>query len=165
MTQAPVTEEEAKKIILEWARLHDLQAGLSAFLPIIAEEGFYMEFGGKRWEGYADFEDHQITKRKFFDEVHEYFDIRVDVGEEKTIAKTKMNSTYRYRPERSPGVNLSRSSSSTLGNFSVAQKPAAHLCKGTWLTFLNMRKGSGRMRNKNTIPTWTPNGKAGNQAS
>lgn len=106
MTQAPVTEEEAKKIILEWGRLHDLQAGLSAFLPIIAEQGFYMQFGTKRWEGYADFEDHQITKRKFFDEVHDYFDIRVDVGPEKTTAKTKMNWTYRYRPERSPRSKL-----------------------------------------------------------
>ncbi len=106
MTQAPVSEEEAKKIISEWARLHDLQAGLSAFLPIIAEEGFYMQFGTKRWEGYADFEDHQITKRKFFDEVHDYYDIRVDVGQEKTIAKTKMRWTHRYRPERSPKSQL-----------------------------------------------------------
>ncbi len=106
MTQAPVTEKEAREIILEWARLHDLQAGLSAFLPIIAEEGFYMEFGTKRWEGYADFEDHQITKRKFFDEQHHYFDIRVHEGEEKTIAKTKMNLTYSYRPERSPRSKL-----------------------------------------------------------
>jgi hypothetical protein len=106
MTQAPVTEKEAREIILEWGRLHDLQAGLSAFLPIIAEEGFYMVFGTKRWEGYADFEDHQITKRKFFDEQHHYFDIRVEEGQEKTTAKTKMNWMCRYRPERSPKSKL-----------------------------------------------------------
>jgi len=98
----PVTEAEARDIIHEWGRLHDEQAGLSAFLPIIAEDGFYMRFGGKSWVGYADFEDHQITKRKFFDECHDYYDIQVQVGEEKTIAKTKMRWTYRFRPERSP---------------------------------------------------------------
>jgi hypothetical protein len=106
MAQAPVTEQEARDIILEWGRLHDLQAGLSAFLPIIADEGFYMQFGSQRWDGYADFEDHQITKRKFFDELHHYLDIRVDVGEEKTTAKTKMNWTYRYRPDRSSKSKL-----------------------------------------------------------
>jgi hypothetical protein len=106
MPQGPVTEQEARGIILEWSRLHDLQAGLSAFLPIIADEGFYMQFGTKRWEGYADFEEHQITKRKFFDELHDYFDVSVEVGEEKTIAKTKMNWTYSYRPERSPKSKL-----------------------------------------------------------
>lgn len=100
--RAPVTEEEARSIISQWARLHDLQAGLSAFLPIIAEDRFYMQFGDKRWEGYADFEDHQITKRKFSDEVHDYCDIRIEVGDDRTIAKTKMNWFARYRPERSP---------------------------------------------------------------
>jgi hypothetical protein len=106
MGQGPVTEEEARGIIRQWGRLHDVQAGLSAFLPIIAEEGFYMQFGTKRWVGYADFEDHQITERKFFDEVHEYVDIHVEVGEDKTLAKTKMNRTYSYRRERSPESQL-----------------------------------------------------------
>ena len=106
MSKGLVTEQEATEIIMEWGRLHDLQAGLSAFLPIIAEEGFYIQFGTKRWEGYADFEDHQETKRKFFDEVHDYYDIRVEVGDEKTIAKSKMHWTYRYRPERSPKSKL-----------------------------------------------------------
>ena len=104
--QGFVTEEEARAIIQQWGHLHDLQAGLSAFLPIMAEEGFYMQFGTKRWVGYAEFEDHQIVKRKFFDEVKEYLDIRVEVGEEKTIAKTKMRWSYRYRPERSPQSKL-----------------------------------------------------------
>src|ERR1700753_1209123 len=99
---SPVTEAEARQIILEGGRCDHLQAGLSAFLPLIAEDGFYMQFGAKRWIGYADFEDHQITKRKFFDERHDYFDIRVEPGEEKTLARTKMTWTYRYRPERSP---------------------------------------------------------------
>lgn len=40
---APVSVEEARYIIAEWARLYDLQEGLSAFLPIIAEDGFYMQ--------------------------------------------------------------------------------------------------------------------------
>lgn len=104
--QTPVTEAEARSVIQQWGRLHDQQAGLSAFLPIIAEEGFYMQFGAKRWEGYADFEDHQITKRKFFDELHEYQEIQIDVGEKQTRAKTKMRWTYRYRPERSPTSKL-----------------------------------------------------------
>src|SRR5689334_14229646 len=105
-SQSPVTDAEARVIIQQWATLHDLQAGLSAFLPFIAEDGFYMQFGTKRWVGYADFEDHQITKRRFFDERHEYFDIHVEPSAEKTIAKTKMHWTYRYRPERSPTSKL-----------------------------------------------------------
>lgn len=106
MSQGLVTVEEARSIIHEWGRLHDLQAGLSAFLPIIAEQGFYMQFGGKRWLGYADFEDHQITKRRFFDELHEYLDIQVELAEEKTTARTRMQWSYRYRPEGSPRSKL-----------------------------------------------------------
>lgn len=102
----PVSEEEARDIILQWGRLHDLQAGLSAFLPIIAEEGFYMQFGEQRWEGYGDFERHQITKRKFFDELHDYTDIRIYVGGTVTTAKTQMQWTYRHRPENSPVSRL-----------------------------------------------------------
>ena len=45
------------------SELHDLQAGLSAFIPFIARTGFYMEFAGKRWEGYEGLERHQIEKR------------------------------------------------------------------------------------------------------
>src|SRR5436305_1444393 len=98
----PVSEQEARHIIAEWGRLHDLQAGLSSFLPIIAEEGLYIRFGGRSWEGYAGLEDHQITKRKFFDELHDYQDIKVEPGAERTIARSKMTWTAHYRPERSP---------------------------------------------------------------
>jgi len=101
----PVSEAEARDIILQWGRLHDEQAGLSAFLPIIAEEGFYMRFGEKSWVGYADFEAHQIVKRKFFDEFHDYTGILVTVGAP-TTAKTKMQWTYRHRPENSPRSQL-----------------------------------------------------------
>jgi hypothetical protein len=31
-----------------------------------------------------------LFRRKFFDEVHEYLDIQVEVGGEETIAKTRM---------------------------------------------------------------------------
>ena len=34
----PVTEEEARAIIARWGELHDLQAGLSAFIPFIAPD-------------------------------------------------------------------------------------------------------------------------------
>lgn len=102
----PVTEDEARFIISEWGRLHDLQAGLSAFLPLIAGQGFYMQFGAKRWEGYADFEDHQITKRRFFDESHDYHAIQIEVGTERTVARTQMRWQARYRPGRSPKSRL-----------------------------------------------------------
>jgi hypothetical protein len=101
----PVTEDEARSIIQQWGRLHDAQAGLSAFMPLIAEDGFYMRFGEKSWVGYADFEAHQIVKRRFFDELHEYTDVKVSVGEP-TTAKTKMVWTYRHRPENSPRSQL-----------------------------------------------------------
>jgi hypothetical protein len=103
--QPPVTEDEATTIIREWGRLHDLQAGLSAFLPLMAEDGFFMRFGEKTWTGYAAFEDHQITKRKFFDELHDYTEITVTVGHP-TTARTVMFWTYRFRPENSPRSHL-----------------------------------------------------------
>src|SRR5882757_290606 len=106
MRQDPVSDEEARAIIRQWGQLHDQQAGLSSFLPIIAEKDFYMRFGAKSWIGYADFEDHQITKRVFFGEVHEYLDVQIEPGGDKTIARTKMAWTYRYRPERSPRSKL-----------------------------------------------------------
>jgi hypothetical protein len=105
----PVSDQEARRIIAEWGRLHDLQAGLSSFLPIIAEEGFYMHFGERSWVGYADFEDHQITKRRFFDESHDYQDIKVEPGTERTVARTKMIWTAHYRPERSPRSKIMKS--------------------------------------------------------
>ncbi len=107
MNPTPVTEAEAeaRDIILQWGRLHDQQAGLSAFLPLIAEEGFYMRFGEKSWVGYADFEAHQIVKRKFFDELHDYTDIQVTEGDP-TVAQTRMVWTYRHRPENSPRSQL-----------------------------------------------------------
>lgn len=102
---APVTADEATAIIREWGRLHDLQAGLSAFLPLIAEDGFFMRFGDKTWTGYSEFEEHQATKRKFFDEVHEYAEIAATVGNP-TTAKTVMFWTYRLRPDNSPRSQL-----------------------------------------------------------
>lgn len=96
-----VTEEEAKAIIREWGRLHDLQSGLSAFLPIIAEDGFYMRFGDKTWSGYADLESHQVIKRRFFDEIHDYQDIAVRIGDP-TTATTVMFWSCRLRPDNSP---------------------------------------------------------------
>lgn len=97
-----VTEAEARAIIAEWGRLHDLQAGLSAFIPLIAPTGFYMEFDGKRWEGYAGFEAHQLAKRRFFDELHETFEIRVTPDADWTRAWTRSHWNARYRPENSP---------------------------------------------------------------
>ena len=102
----PVSEDEARSIILEWGRLHDLQVGLSAFLPVIATDGFYMRFGDKQWVGYADFEAHQIAKRRFFDEIHDYTSIHVAVQEPFTIARKVMLWTYRHRTENSPTSQL-----------------------------------------------------------
>ncbi len=141
MSQGPVTEQEAREIIMEWARLHDLQAGLSAFLPIIAEEGFYMQFGTRRWEGYADFEDHQETKRKFSDESHDYHDIRVEVGDEKTIAKTKMHWTYRYRPERSPKSKLCKAYLEHTWEFRRCPKTGRAFMQGHVVDLFEYEKG------------------------
>lgn len=102
MSGQPVTEEEARTIIREWGRLHDLQTGLSAFLPFIARDGFFMEFNGKRWEGYAGFEAHQIVKRRFFDELHDTYEVTVRPGSPVTHAFTRSRWNARYRPENSP---------------------------------------------------------------
>lgn len=101
-TTEPVTESEARAIIAEWGRLHDLQAGLSAFIPLIAPTGFYMEFDGKRWEGYAGFEAHQLVKRRFFDELHDTFEVRITPGADSTHASTRSHWNASYRPENSP---------------------------------------------------------------
>ncbi|MCP9792112.1 hypothetical protein KBZ20_09050 [Vulcanococcus limneticus Candia 3F8] len=101
-----VSEDEARAIILQWGILHDRQAGLSWFLPIIASEAFYMRFGETSWIGYADFERHQIVKRKFFDELHSYSTILVSVQRPATTAKTVMLWTCRHRPEGSPTSEL-----------------------------------------------------------
>ncbi|MCA0304732.1 MAG: hypothetical protein LCH95_20180 [Proteobacteria bacterium] len=98
----PVNEAEVRAIVKAWGELHDLQAGLSAFLPFIAAEGFYMEFAGKRWEGYAGFERHQVEKRRFFDELHETVELKVTPGTPVTRAWTRSHWNARYRPEASP---------------------------------------------------------------
>ena len=102
MAATPVSEAEARAIIAKWGQLHDLQAGLSAFLPIIARSGFFMEFAGKRWEGYEGFEAHQLVKRRFFDERHDTFEIHVIPGPESTHARTVSHWDASYRPENSP---------------------------------------------------------------
>src|SRR5258708_9620425 len=98
----PVTEAEARTVIAKWGELHDLQTGLSAFIPIIAGTGFYMEFAGKRWEAYEGFERHQIEKRRFFDERHDTFEVRVTPGGDATHAWTLCHWDASYRPENSP---------------------------------------------------------------
>ena len=98
----PVSEAEVRAIVKTWGQLHDRQAGLSAFLPFIAGEGFYMEFAGKRWEGYAGFEQHQVEKRRFFDELHETVELKVTPGTPATRAWTRSRWNARYRPEASP---------------------------------------------------------------
>ena len=98
----PITEAEARAIIAKWGELHDLQAGLSAFIPFIARTGFYMEFAGKRWEGYEGLERHQIEKRRFFDERHDTFEVRMMPGADSTHAWTLCHWDASYRPENSP---------------------------------------------------------------
>lgn len=102
MTTEPVNEAEVRAIVARWGELHDLQAGLSAFIPIIATAGFYMEFAGKRWEDYEGFEVHQLVKRRFFDELHETVDIRITPGAPVTRAWTLSHWNASYRPENSP---------------------------------------------------------------
>lgn len=102
LTEAEVTEAEARAIIARWGELHDLQAGLSAFLPFIARSGFYMEFAGRRWEGYEGFERHQIEKRRFFDERHETLEVRLAPGPQATHAWTLSHWNASYRPANSP---------------------------------------------------------------
>jgi hypothetical protein len=102
----PVSEAEARAIIARWGELHDRQAGLSAFMPFIARTGFYLEFAGKRWEGYEGLELHQIEKRRFFDERHEMLELRMMPGAEATHAWTRSHWDARYRPQNSPRSRL-----------------------------------------------------------
>lgn len=99
-----VTADEAQAIIDEWARLQDTQAGLAAFLPIVADDGFLLQSPAesRRWEGHAGLEAHQEMKRFFFDEEHDFRDVRIAPGEERTIAWTCLGWEARYRPQGSP---------------------------------------------------------------
>ena len=137
----PVTVEEATNIIHEWGRLHDLQTGLSAFMPIIAEEGFYMKFGEKEWVGYEDFENHQISKRKFFNELHEYFDIKVEVGDEVTTATSKMNWEAHYRPENSPRSKILKAYIEHLWEFRSCEKTGRAYMQGHSVELFEYIKG------------------------
>lgn len=60
-----------------------------------------MQFAGKRWEGYQDFERHQIDKRRFFDKSHETLDVRVMPGADATHAWSLTDWNASYRPEGS----------------------------------------------------------------
>lgn len=87
MTQ-PITEEDVKHLIHEWGRLHNDHAPLSAFMSIIAEEGFEIWFGDFVLKGYAGLEEHQEIKRQFFDEAHIYNSIDVKVFADRAEAKS-----------------------------------------------------------------------------
>jgi hypothetical protein len=85
-----VTEDEVRPLIHARGRLQDDHAGLSAFLPIIAEEGFELRFGDNLWLGDAGLEGHQELKRRFFDETHIYQWIDVRTSEEQAEATSVM---------------------------------------------------------------------------
>ena len=148
----PVTAEEATKIIFEWARLHDLQAGLSEFMPYIAEEGFYMRFDGNEWIGYSDFEKHQIMKRRFFNEVHEYYDIDIVEGDEKTTATTKMNWAAHYRPENSPKSQLIKAYLEHLWEFRRCQKTGRPYMQGHSVELFEYIEGFAPDEENNSDP-------------
>lgn len=96
----PITEDEVRQLIHQWGRLHDEHASLSAFIPIIAEEGFEIRFGETLWQGYAGLEAHQETKRQFFDEAHIYQWIDVTCSGDQAEAKsaTQWEASIREAP-------------------------------------------------------------------
>ncbi len=101
MTQ-PITEEEVKHLIHEWGRLHNDHAPLSAFMPIIAEEGFEIRFGDFVLKGYAGLEEHQEIKRQFFDEAHIYNSIDVTAFPDRAEAKSVVQWEASVREASAP---------------------------------------------------------------
>lgn len=99
---SPITEDEVRQLIHAWGRLQDDHAGLAAFLPIIAEEGFELRFGDQVWQGYAGLERHQETKRPFFDEVHLYQWIDVRTSDEQSEATSVMQWEASVREAPAP---------------------------------------------------------------
>lgn len=102
MPKDPVTEAEIRSLIVQWNRLQDRQAGLAEFLPMIAREGFYLEFDRTRWEGYEGLEAHQLLKRRFFDESHDTFEVHVFPESGAVHARTIAHWNAHYRPDGSP---------------------------------------------------------------
>ncbi len=97
-----ITEDEVRQLIHQWGRLHDEHAPLSAFLPIIAEEGFEIQFGEDVWQGYAGLEAHQELKRQFFDEAHIYQWIDVKTAGDQAEAKSVMQWEASVREPPAP---------------------------------------------------------------
>ncbi|TAJ31009.1 MAG: hypothetical protein EPO64_02695 [Nitrospirae bacterium] len=98
----PITNEDVKHLIHEWGRLHNDHASLSAFLPIIAEEGFEIRFGDVVLKGYAGLEEHQEIKRQFFDESHIYNSIDVKVSDGQAEAKSVVQWEASVRDASAP---------------------------------------------------------------
>ena len=123
-----------------------------------------MVFGTKRWEGYADFEDHQIVKRKFFDEFHHYLDILVEDREGDTIAKTKMRWSYRYRPERSPRSKLIRAYLEHTWEFRRCPKTGRPFMQGHVVDLFEYEKGFRPDEEQEYDPHLDTNWESRNQA-
>jgi hypothetical protein len=94
--------DELREIILTWWKLQDAHAGLSAFLPIIAAEGFEIRLGDRSMKGYQGLEEHRELKRMFFDESHDMKSLDVDISKDGAEARSVTRWEASYRVEPSP---------------------------------------------------------------
>jgi hypothetical protein len=77
---APLTEDEVKKMAIEWYEKLDVHAPMVEILPMLGDEELNMVFPEATLEGQAGFEGwYQTVIRLFFDEVHELGDFDVEI--------------------------------------------------------------------------------------
>jgi len=96
-----ITAEEVTAVIERWAALEEAQAGLSGYLDIVAPD-VRLDEPGTEWVGLDGLERRQLTRRGFFDESHEYSDVRIQSGADSAKAWTMLRWSARFRPEGSP---------------------------------------------------------------
>ncbi|MBM4124846.1 MAG: hypothetical protein FJ246_07845 [Nitrospira sp.] len=75
---------------------------MSAFVPIVAEEGFEIRFGDVVLKGSAGLEEHRDIRRLFFDEAHIYNSIDVTAAGSQAEAKSVVQWEASVRDASAP---------------------------------------------------------------
>ena len=87
----PITADVVRQLIETFYKLNSDRAPLTAFLPIVDHEGFFMELAGTdiRFTGIAGLGDHQMGKLIFFDQEFHLQDIQVEADGDRAVARTR----------------------------------------------------------------------------
>ncbi|WP_437329013.1 nuclear transport factor 2 family protein [Sorangium sp. So ce381] len=80
--RAPLDADEVKRLVHAWFEKLDAHAPVEELLPLLADEDLSLELPEGTVRGHAGFRAwYGGVTRKFFDELHELVDLRVEVAE------------------------------------------------------------------------------------